>query len=210
MRSPRHTGSSRSSALGCDAACSYLKERHNNPWRRRKQSGARLSKFGVELEVHIASLRRYARALLRNRADAEDLVQEALTRAVARADTFKAGTNLRAWLFTILHNVHVNQVRSKAARPDEVDVDSVESKLVSQPRQEERVELREMMRALDELPEEQRKVLLLVALEGLKYEEVAEMLGVPIGTVMSRLSRAREAVRAKLANEGSVTLRRVK
>ncbi|WP_448207374.1 sigma-70 family RNA polymerase sigma factor [Azospirillum sp. sgz302134] len=169
-----------------------------------------MSKFGVELEVHIASLRRYARALLRNRADAEDLVQEALTRAVARADTFKAGTNLRAWLFTILHNVHVNQVRSKAARPDEVDVDSVESKLVSQPRQEERVELREMMRALDELPEEQRKVLLLVALEGLKYEEVAEMLGVPIGTVMSRLSRAREAVRAKLANEGSVTLRRVK
>ena len=170
-----------------------------------------MSKFGVELEVHIASLRRYARALLRNnRADAEDLVQEALTRAIARSDTFKAGTNLRAWLFTILHNVHVNQVRSKAARPDEVDVDAVESKLVTPARQEERVELREMMRALDELPEEQRKVLLLVALEGLKYEEVAEMLGVPIGTVMSRLSRAREAVRAKLANEGSVTLRRVK
>jgi RNA polymerase sigma-70 factor (ECF subfamily) len=169
-----------------------------------------LSKFGVDLEVHIASLRRYARALMRNSADAEDLVQEALTRAVARADSFQAGTNLRAWLFTILHNVHVNQVRSKAARPQEVDVDDVESKLVSPPRQEERVELREMMRAIDELPEEQRKVLLLVALEGLKYDEVADMLGVPIGTVMSRLSRAREAVRAKLANEGGVTLRRVK
>jgi RNA polymerase sigma-70 factor (ECF subfamily) len=169
-----------------------------------------LSKFGVDLEVHIASLRRYARALMRNSADAEDLVQVALTRAVARADSFQAGTNLRAWLFTILHNVHVNQVRSKAARPQEVDVDDVESKLVSPPRQEERVELREMMRAVDELPEEQRKVLLLVALEGLKYDEVADMLGVPIGTVMSRLSRAREAVRAKLANEGAVTLRRVK
>ncbi|CAO3350746.1 sigma-70 family RNA polymerase sigma factor [Azospirillum melinis] len=169
-----------------------------------------MSKFGVDLEVHIASLRRYARALMRNSADAEDLVQEALTRAVARADSFQAGTNLRAWLFTILHNVHVNQVRSKAARPQEVDVDDVESKLVSPPRQEERVELREMMRAVDELPEEQRKVLLLVALEGLKYDEVADMLGVPIGTVMSRLSRAREAVRAKLANEGGVTLRRVK
>ncbi|MBY6261496.1 sigma-70 family RNA polymerase sigma factor [Azospirillum sp. 412522] len=169
-----------------------------------------MSKFGVDLEVHIASLRRYARALLRNSADAEDLVQEALTRAVARADSFQAGTNLRAWLFTILHNIHVNQVRSKAARPQEVDVDDVESKLVSPPRQEERVELREMMRAVDELPEEQRKVLLLVALEGLKYDEVADMLGVPIGTVMSRLSRAREAVRAKLANEGGVTLRRVK
>ena len=169
-----------------------------------------MSKFGVDLEVHIASLRRYARALLRNGADAEDLVQEALTRAVARADSFQAGTNLRAWLFTILHNVHVNQVRSKAARPQEVDVDDVESKLVSPARQEERVELREMMRVVDELPEEQRKVLLLVALEGLKYDEVADMLGVPIGTVMSRLSRAREAVRAKLANEGGVTLRRVK
>ncbi|MFP5514472.1 MAG: sigma-70 family RNA polymerase sigma factor [Alphaproteobacteria bacterium] len=169
-----------------------------------------MSKFGVDLEVHIASLRRYARALMRNSADAEDLVQEALTRAVARADSFQAGTNLRAWLFTILHNVHVNQVRSKAARPQEVDVDDVESKLVTPARQEERVELREMMSAVGELPEEQRKVLLLVALEGLKYDEVADMLGVPIGTVMSRLSRAREAVRAKLANEGGVTLRRVK
>ncbi|MGQ9370480.1 sigma-70 family RNA polymerase sigma factor [Azospirillum sp. ST 5-10] len=169
-----------------------------------------MSKFGVELEVHIASLRRYARALLRNRTDAEDLVQEALTRAVSRADTFKAGTNLRAWLFTILHNVHVNQVRSRATRPDEVPVEAVESRLVTPARQEERIEVRDMMRALDELPDEQRQVLLLVALEGLKYEEVAATLGVPIGTVMSRLSRARDAVRAKLANDGSVALRRVK
>lgn len=158
----------------------------------------------------MASLRRYARALLRNRTDAEDLVQEALTRAVARADTFKAGTNLRAWLFTILHNVHVNQVRSRAARPDEVPVEAVESRLVTPARQEERIEVRDMMRALDELPEEQRQVLLLVALEGLKYEEVAATLGVPIGTVMSRLSRARDAVRTKLAADGSVALRRVK
>ncbi|HYH22515.1 MAG TPA: sigma-70 family RNA polymerase sigma factor [Azospirillum sp.] len=169
-----------------------------------------MSSFGAELEVHIASLRRYARALLRNRADAEDLVQEALARAIGRADTFKTGTNMRAWLFTILHNVHVNQVRSRASRPDEVPVESVESRLTTPARQEERVEVREMMRALDELPDEQRQVLLLVALEGLKYEEVAEMIGVPIGTVMSRLSRGREAVRAKLANGASVALRRVK
>jgi RNA polymerase sigma-70 factor (ECF subfamily) len=174
------------------------------------QAGARLSSFGAELEVHIASLRRYARALLRNRADAEDLVQEALARAIGRADSFQAGTNMRAWLFTILHNVHVNQVRSRASRPDEVPVESVENRLTTPARQEERVEVREMMRALDELPDEQRQVLLLVALEGLKYEEVAEMIGVPIGTVMSRLSRGREAVRAKLANGASVALRRVK
>ncbi|HYD70539.1 sigma-70 family RNA polymerase sigma factor [Azospirillum sp.] len=169
-----------------------------------------MSSFGAELEVHIASLRRYARALLRNRADAEDLVQEALARAIARADSFQTGTNMRAWLFTILHNVHVNQVRSRASRPDEVTVESVENRLTTPARQEERVEVREMMRALDELPDEQRQVLLLVALEGLKYEEVAEMIGVPIGTVMSRLSRGREAVRAKLANGASVALRRVK
>lgn len=173
-------------------------------------AGARLSSFGAELEVHIASLRRYARALLRNRTDAEDLVQEALARAIGRADTFKAGTNMRAWLFTILHNVHVNQVRSRASRPDEVPMEAVESRLTTPARQEERVEVREMMRILDELPDEQRQVLLLVALEGLKYEEVAEMIGVPIGTVMSRLSRGREAVRAKLANGAAVALRRVK
>jgi len=170
-----------------------------------------LSKFGVELEVHIASLRRYARSLLRNRVDADDLVQEALARAVSRADSFQAGTNLRAWLFTILHNVHVNQIRSRASRPDEVPVDAVEHRLTTPARQEERVEVREMMRLVDELPEEQRQVLMLVALEGLKYEEVAEVLGVPIGTVMSRLSRAREAVRTKMANGAAAGgLRRVK
>lgn len=169
-----------------------------------------VTNFGVELEGHIASLRRYARALLRDKADAEDLVQEALARALSRADKFRPGTNLRAWLFTILHNVHVNQVRQKVSRPDEVPVEDVEYRLASPARQEERIELRDMSRALDALPLEQRQVLLLVALEGLKYDEVAEALGVPIGTVMSRLSRGREAVRARLAGEKGVTLRRVK
>ncbi len=171
-----------------------------------------MSIFGIDLEVHIASLRRYARALVRDRNDADDLVQEALTRALSRADRFVAGTNLRAWLFTIMHNVHVNQVRSRAARPVEVAVDEVVEARLSEPaNQEHRVELNEMMRVLDTLPAEQRQVLLLVALEGLKYEEVAAVLEVPIGTVMSRLSRAREAVRVKLAGgTPAVTLRRVK
>lgn len=171
-----------------------------------------MSRFGVELEVHIAALRRYARALLRDRGDADDLVQEALARALSRADRFQPGTNLRAWLFTILHNVHVNQIRQKVARPDEVPVEDTAALRLSIPaRQETQIELRDMARALDELPVEQRQVLLLVALEGLKYEEVAEVLGIPIGTVMSRLSRAREAVRQKLADKGSgPVLRRVK
>ena len=169
-----------------------------------------MSRFGTELEVQIASLRRYARALLRDKNDADDLVQESLARALSRADRFKPGTNLRAWLFTIMHNVHVNQVRQKISRPDEVPVEDHEMRLITPARQETSIELRDMSRALAELPDEQRQVLLLVALEGLKYDEVAAVLQIPIGTVMSRLSRAREAVRIKLSNEGGVPLRRVK
>jgi RNA polymerase sigma-70 factor (ECF subfamily) len=169
-----------------------------------------VSRFGTELEVQIASLRRYARALLRDKNDADDLVQESLARALSRADRFKPGTNLRAWLFTIMHNVHVNQVRRKISRPDEVPVEDHEMRLITPARQETSIELRDMSRALAELPDEQRQVLLLVALEGLKYDEVAAVLQIPIGTVMSRLSRAREAVRIKLSNEGGVPLRRVK
>jgi len=168
-----------------------------------------VSGFGGELELHIASMRRYAHALARDRSDADDLVQEALMRAVARADTFKTGTNLRAWLFTILHNVHVNRVRGRSSRGDEVPLEDVEDRLVVPPRQEEAVELREMMRVVRSLPDEQRGVLLLVAVEGLKYDEVAKVLGVPIGTVMSRLSRAREAVRTRLAGGDAEALRRV-
>jgi len=168
-----------------------------------------VSGFGSELELHIASMRRYARALARERADADDLVQEALMRAVARADTFKTGTNLRAWLFTILHNVYVNRVRGRSARGDEVPLEDVEERLVVPPRQEESVELREIMRVVRSLPDEQRAVLLLVAVEGLKYDEVAKVLGVPIGTVMSRLSRAREAVRTRLTRGDAVASRRV-
>ncbi|HSK40578.1 MAG TPA: sigma-70 family RNA polymerase sigma factor [Arenibaculum sp.] len=169
-----------------------------------------MSNVGTQLELHIASLRRYARALLRDRNEADDLVQECLARALSRTDRFKEGTNLRAWLFTIMHNVHVNQVRQKIARPAEVGVDDVELRMVTPAVQEQRIELRDMQRAVGELPEEQRRVLLLVALEGMKYEEVAEVLGIPVGTVMSRLSRAREAVRLKVSNQGGVPLRRVK
>jgi len=167
----------------------------------------------AEIGAHIASMRRYARALLRDRNDAEDLVQEAATRALSRVHQFKPGTNLRAWLFTILHNTHVNGIRSKVVRPAEVPVEDVEGRLATTGRQEGRIELRDMARAVDSLPLEQRQVLLMVALEGMKYDEVADALNIPIGTVMSRLSRAREAIRAKLAGEEAgtgPTLRRIK
>ena len=167
----------------------------------------------ADITSHIASLRRYARALMRDRSDAEDLMQEALARALSRTHQFKPGTNLRAWLFTILHNIHINNVRAKVVRPNEVPVEDHEHRLSTPARQEGRIELRDMARAIETLPVEQRQVLLLVALEGMKYDEVAKLTGVPIGTVMSRLSRAREAVRNRLSDgpaESGPTLRRIK
>jgi RNA polymerase sigma-70 factor (ECF subfamily) len=169
--------------------------------------------FGGELEAHMASLRRYARTLLRRGADADDLVQETLARALAGAGSFVLGTNLRAWLFTILHNTYVNQVRKQANHPEEELPEEIEIRLSQPATQEIRLEVRDMARALAALPAEQRQVLLLVALEGLKYEEVAAAMGIPVGTVMSRLSRAREAVRKALGDDpaaGGPRLRRVK
>lgn len=177
------------------------------------EGGSGLDDIKAEITAHIASLRRYARALMRDRSDAEDLMQEALARALSRTHQFKPGTNLRAWLFTILHNVHINNVRAKVVRPNEVPVEDHEHRLTTPARQDGRIELRDMARAIETLPLEQRQVLLLVALEGMKYDEVAKVLGVPIGTVMSRLSRAREAVRTRLAEgpaESGPTLRRIK
>lgn len=166
--------------------------------------------FGYDLERHLAALRRYARALRRDRVDADDLVQDALTRALSRAGQFRHGTNLRAWLFAIMHSIHVNQVRQRGARPDELPVDDVAARLVSPARQEAHIELDEMRTALAELPEEQRQVLLLVAVEGMKYEEVARVAGIPVGTVMSRLSRAREALRQRLQMPDRAALRRAR
>lgn len=180
------------------------------PARRTNHVDVAVSNIGTQLELHITSLRRYARALLRDKTQADDLVQESLARALSRADRFRAGTNLRAWLFTIMHNVHINQIRQKAVRPVEVAADGIEHSVATPAGQEHRMELRDMQRAISGLPEDQRKVLLLVALEGMKYEEVAEVLGIPLGTVMSRLSRAREAVRVRMSSRSGAALRRVK
>lgn len=168
-----------------------------------------MTEFGAEIEQHIGPLRRYARALLRDRTDADDLVQDALTRALSRSDRFQPGTNLRAWLFTILHNLHANHVRRKVTAPAVTPVGDAALHVATPAGQDDHMELRDMARGLALLPPEQRQVLLLVALEGLRYEEVATVLGIPVGTVMSRLSRAREALRQHLAGEAP-RLRRVK
>jgi RNA polymerase sigma-70 factor (ECF subfamily) len=147
------------------------------------------------IEAEIPRLRRYARALARDVAAADDLVQDCLARALGKLHLWQEGTDLRAWLFTILHNQYVNQVRRSVREGAAVGLSETEPMLTRAPHQGKRLELRDLERAMAKLPEEQRSVILLVGLEGMRYEEVAEVLGVPVGTIRSRLSRGRESLR---------------
>ena len=147
------------------------------------------------IEAEIPRLRRYARALARDVAAADDLVQDCLARALGKLHLWQEGTDLRAWLFTILHNQYVNLVRRSVREGAAVGLSETEPLLTRGPHQSRSLELRDLERAIAKLPEEQRSVILLVGLEGMRYEEVAEVLDVPVGTVRSRLSRGREALR---------------
>ena len=143
----------------------------------------------------IPRLRRYARALVGDRAAADDLVQDTLERAWAKLHLYRRGTDLREWLFTVMHNVHVNKVRAtRATDPLEDEM----PELAQRAPQGDALMMRDLDRAIGRLPGEQRSVLLLVTLEDMSYDEVARTLGIPIGTVMSRLSRAREKLRAMM------------
>jgi RNA polymerase sigma-70 factor (ECF subfamily) len=149
--------------------------------------------------THIPHLRRYARALTGDHASAEDLVQDTLERAWTRMALWRPGSDIRAWLFTIMHNLYVNQIKAAARgqrKGNQTDLDVSVS-----PAQENRLELRDLNKALQRLPDEQREVVLLIGLEQLSYDEAAKILRVPIGTVMSRLSRGREQLRL-LMNRG--------
>ena len=148
-----------------------------------------------EIEAEIPRLRRYARALTRDLVAADDLVQDCLARALGKLHLWQRGTDLRAWLFTILHNQYVNYVRRAVREGAAVGLSESEPMLMRAPHQGRRLELRDLERAIAKLPEEQRAVILLVGLEGMRYEEVAEVVGVPVGTIRSRLSRGREALR---------------
>lgn len=148
-----------------------------------------------EIEAEIPRLRRYARALTRDMVAADDLVQDCLTRALGKLHLWQRGTDLRAWLFTILHNQYVNYVRRSVREGAMVGLSDTEPLLTRAPLQGLRLELRDLERAIAKLPEEQRSAILLVGLEGMRYEEVAAVLDVPVGTVRSRLSRGREALR---------------
>jgi RNA polymerase sigma-70 factor, ECF subfamily len=154
-----------------------------------------VSKFHQLVEQEIPRLRRYARALTRSAERADDLVQDTLLRALAKAHLWQPGTDLRAWLFTVMHNQHVNLVRRAMRDEGAVDIDQLSSSLVATTDPTASRQLHELDRALGSLPEEQRAVILLVGLEGMSYEAASEVLNVPIGTVRSRLSRGRDALR---------------
>ena len=148
--------------------------------------------------AEIPSLRRYARALTRDAVAADDLVQDCLERALGRRRQWLRRGSMRAWilkkLFTIMHNLHANQVRAEARRPRLVEIENIVHASVPPP-QDHAVRLSQLAEALGQLPEEQRAVILLVGLESMTYAETAKILGVPIGSVMSRLSRGRERMR---------------
>jgi RNA polymerase sigma-70 factor (ECF subfamily) len=170
-----------------------------------------------DLLAAIPRLRRYARVLTGDVNRADDLVQETLARAWEKRRLWAAGTDLRAWMFTIMHNVFVNQ-RALARREklqlslDDGGEGNEAWQIPVRAMQYTRVELIELMQHVGRLPTDQREVLLLAAVEELRYEEIATVLGIPIGTVMSRLSRAREKLRNAFADEpsGSASLKIVK
>jgi RNA polymerase sigma-70 factor (ECF subfamily) len=163
---------------------------------------AGMSDFARLVEEQIPRLRRYARGLYRwHIHDADDLVQETLARAVAKQHLWQPGTNLRAWLFTLMHNLHVNNVRRSVREGTTVDIDSLQNVMASTSDASASVLMRDLERGLAELAVEQRQVILLVGLEGMRYDEVALILGVPVGTVRSRLSRGRDALRMLMGME---------
>ena len=144
--------------------------------------------------AELPPLRRYARALARDIDAADDLVQDCLERAISRQHQFRDGTDMRAWLFTIMHGIFVNGVRRRP-RAAEQPLDAVAGKLASPPHQGQGLVLRDLEAALARLPDEQREIVLLVGLESMSYKQAAEIVGVPLGTVMSRLARGRERLR---------------
>ncbi len=173
------------------------------------KSGKTLDLFLDHLERWIPNLRRYARALTRDREQADDLVQDCLERALSRRHLWKVDGNTRAWLFTIMHNIHANDTRRNSSRPITVPIEEDAGHHARPPSQTLRVAGLETAAALQELPNEQRQVILLVALEGMSYGEAAETLGIAQGTVMSRLSRGRERLR-RMMEDGAPGLRIVK
>ena len=155
------------------------------------------------IEPLIPPLRRYARALVKDRAVADDLVQDCLECAVGRWHQRREDGDARTWMFSILHNLAVSRFRQAAFRGKHVSLDDVDddTALGRRAAQEDQLTYSDVLEKVAELPEEQRSVLMLIAVEDLSYSEAARVLDIPVGTVMSRLSRARERL-LKLMEDG--------
>ena len=161
--------------------------------------------FGEQLIAVLPRLRRFARGLAGNAAEADDLVQAACERALARAHQFQEGTRFDSWMFRIVQTIRIDQLRARDVRKEDGEV--AEDRLGSDApvrRIEARLALDEVRLAVDRLPPEQRAVLMLVTVDGLSYKEAADVVGVPVGTIMSRLARARVALHQQLATGAGV------
>jgi len=155
----------------------------------------------AQVEPMIPALRRYARALLRDRDLADDLVQDCLERVIVRWNQRRQANDTRQWVFAIAHNLAVDLMRQQSRRGLHLVLEDVdEAEMATRAPQEEHMQHHELVRALNTLPEDQRSVLLLVSVEDMSYAETAKTLGIPVGTVMSRLARGREKL--LLAMEG--------
>jgi RNA polymerase sigma-70 factor (ECF subfamily) len=168
-----------------------------------------MSRFDALIGIHIPHLRRYARALTGEAARADDLVQDTLERAWIKFHLWKPTLDLRPWLFTIMHNIYVNQIRA-AARHDLTGLADDDHAQSARANQSDMLEVGDIAACLARLPLEQREVLLLVSLEDMNYAEVARILSIPLGTVTSRLARARARLKAMLDGEAAVNLKVIK
>jgi RNA polymerase sigma-70 factor (ECF subfamily) len=167
--------------------------------------------FRSELTAQVPHLRRFARALSGDAALADDLVQDCVERALRKQHLFDETRNLRTWLFTILRNLFISGLRRNGRASAAKSVDDLQAgEDAVRPEQESNLALSDIVMALDRLPSAHREVLLLVALEDMSYRDIAEVTGVPVGTVMSRLSRARMSLRAALEGGEPMGIRRVK
>lgn len=162
------------------------------------------------IAAHVPRLRRYATALVGNRHDADDLVQDCVEKALANRHALRDPSRLGGWLMSILHNLHVSGLRSRRRRGPEISVDDLTDDLALSAPPSDRGAVRDFVRAFGRLSDEHRTVLLLTGMEGLSYREVAEVLELPIGTVMSRLARAREKLRILLDGGAEQVVRRIK
>jgi RNA polymerase sigma-70 factor (ECF subfamily) len=166
--------------------------------------------FATELEPHIPALRRFAWAMVRDPQAADDLVQDCLERAMSHWHTRRGTTDARAWLFTILRNLFLNRVRQEGRRGRHVGIEALDDFAGPDSGAERIVIAKDALAALQELSEDHRALLLLIGVEELSYQEAADVFGVPIGTIMSRLSRARAQLRQIIESGERVPLRRVK